>query len=109
MSEDEAKVLADIAAMMSEHVENWPNPRRISTALALIDKTLAAALNSVTPEAYDRAPKHHYWRAGEPDCPRDIKAGNGELHTLRCKVCGLDDPRNPICHADRHFEEARPS
>jgi len=34
--------------------------------------------------------KHVYWAAGEPDCPRDIKARNGELHTLRCKVCGLD-------------------
>jgi len=63
----------------------------------------------MSPEAYDRAPKHRYWGAGEPDCPRDIKAGNGELHTLRCKICGLDDPRNPICHADKHFEAARPS
>lgn len=42
-------------------------------------------------------PKHRYWRPGEPDCPKDIKAGNGELHTLRCKVCGLDDPREDIC------------
>lgn len=22
-------------------------------------------------------PKHHYWGAGEPNCPREIKAGNG--------------------------------
>ncbi len=36
--------------------------------------------------------KHRFWGAGEPDCPRDIKAGNGELHTLRCKVCGEDNP-----------------
>ena len=40
-------------------------------------------------------PKHVYWGAGEPDCPRDIKAANGELHTLRCKHC--DDPKFPIC------------
>lgn len=33
--------------------------------------------------------KHIFWGAGEPDCPREIKAGNGELHTLRCKVCGV--------------------
>lgn len=41
--------------------------------------------------------KHDFWRAGDPDCPRDIKAGNGELHTLRCKRCGLDSPRGQIC------------
>lgn len=44
-------------------------------------------------------PKHRFWRAGETDCPRDVKAPNGELHTLRCKVCGLDDPRDEICRA----------
>lgn len=37
--------------------------------------------------------KHVYWAAGEPDCPREIKAANGELHTLRCKVCGIDSPK----------------
>lgn len=42
-------------------------------------------------------PKHDFWGAGEPDCPREIKAGNGELHTLRCKRCGLDSPRSQIC------------
>ena len=46
-----------------------------------------------------RAPRksHDYWRAGEPDCPKDIKAPNGELHTLRCRVCGLDDPPKMSC------------
>lgn len=42
-------------------------------------------------------PRHDYWRAGEPDCPKDIKAANGELHTLRCRVCGEDDPRTMAC------------
>ena len=41
--------------------------------------------------------RHRFWGAGEPDCPREIKAGNGELHTLRCKVCGQDDPRDDRC------------
>lgn len=40
---------------------------------------------------------HDYWRAGEPDCPKDIKAPNGELHTLRCRVCGQDDPPKMFC------------
>lgn len=47
--------------------------------------------------ALQNPPRHQYWGAGEPDCPREIKAGNGELHTLRCKVCGLDNPRSEIC------------
>ena len=41
--------------------------------------------------------RHLYWGAGEPACPREIKAGNGELHTLRCKVCGQDNPSDRIC------------
>jgi len=42
-------------------------------------------------------PRHQYWVAGEADCPQEIKAPNGELHTLRCKVCGLNNPTNGIC------------
>ncbi len=33
-------------------------------------------------------PRHRFWGAGEPDCPPELKAPNGELHTARCKVCG---------------------
>jgi hypothetical protein len=33
-------------------------------------------------------PRHQFWGAGEPDCPTELKAPNGELHTMRCKVCG---------------------
>jgi hypothetical protein len=40
----EAALLNDIAVMMSEFVDNWPNPKRVSTALKLIAKTLLAAL-----------------------------------------------------------------
>jgi hypothetical protein len=32
--------------------------------------------------------KHRTWGAGEVDCPADIKASNGEIHTRQCKVCG---------------------
>jgi len=41
--------------------------------------------------------KHVFWGAGEPDCPSEIKAGNGELHTLRCKICGQDSMRTSYC------------
>jgi hypothetical protein len=44
-----------------------------------------------------RPPRHRFWGAGEADCPREIKAGNGELHTLRCKTCGQDNPRDDRC------------
>jgi hypothetical protein len=47
----------------------------------------------------EKLPRHHYWMPGEPDCPRELKAGNGELHTLRCKRCGLDSPRDDVCRA----------
>lgn len=47
-------------------------------------------------------PKHVYWGAGEPDCPKDIKAKNGELHTLKCKVCGLENPRDSACRPEQH-------
>lgn len=43
--------------------------------------------------------RHDFWGAGEADCPDDIKAGNGELHTLRCKACGQDNPRDDVCSA----------
>jgi hypothetical protein len=43
--------------------------------------------------------KHKYWQPGERDCPSDIKAPNGELHTLRCKICGQDSPLNDDCSA----------
>jgi hypothetical protein len=33
-------------------------------------------------------PRHQFWGAGEPACPADLLAPNGELHTSRCKVCG---------------------
>jgi len=41
--------------------------------------------------------RHVFWGAGEPDCPSEIKASNGELWKLRCKVCGQDNPNDSIC------------
>jgi hypothetical protein len=50
--------------------------------------------------AIKNPPKHKWWGAGEPDCPKDIKASNGELHTLRCKVCETDQEHaGPFCLA----------
>ena len=59
----------------------------------------AEAKNARLWEALANPPRHVFWGAGEPDCPREIKASNGELHTLRCKICGLENPRDDICRA----------
>jgi hypothetical protein len=42
---DREALLNDIGVMMSEFVDNWPNPKRVETALALIAKTFREALN----------------------------------------------------------------
>jgi hypothetical protein len=62
--------------------------KRLTTQLADRDAKLVELKNP---------PKHHYWCPGEPDCPPELKAPNGELHTMRCKVCGESNPRNQIC------------
>lgn len=43
---------------------------------------------------------HKFFGAGEIDCPKEIKASNGELHTLRCRICGLDNPKSTVCYGD---------
>jgi hypothetical protein len=80
-----------------EHGDEWQKPAEDLQAVA--EATVAALEAEVERlKAWIISPpKHDFWGAGEPNCPRDIKAGNGELHTLRCKVCGLDGPRDPIC------------
>ncbi len=65
-----------------------------------VREMIEAAL-AVSPqlEALRDPPKHSYWRAGDLDCPAELKASNGEMHTLRCKVCSEESPHNPICFA----------
>jgi cell division protein FtsB len=48
LSAEKAELLNDIAVMMSEFVDNWPQPKKVSTALALIAKTLRTTLNAST-------------------------------------------------------------
>lgn len=45
---------------------------------------------------------HKFWNAGDPECPREIKAPNGELHTLRCQRCG-GDGRAPCTTEEKKF------
>lgn len=53
--------------------------------------TMRAALEAAAP-MLAKLRKHDFYNAGEKDCPADIKCSNGELHTLRCRNCGLDNP-----------------
>lgn len=50
--------------------------------------------------------KHVFWGAGEPDCPREIKASNGELTKLLCKVCGDVNTRNRFCLPETTHDQA---
>jgi hypothetical protein len=61
-----------------------------------VDKKIAIIAAALEEAAADTR-RHQFWGAGEPDCPRDIKAPNGELHTLRCKRCGVDNPHDTVC------------
>ena len=70
----------------------FPSDRRMKTLM------IDAALEIERLRGFiAKPPRHKFWGAGEPYCPRDIKAGNGELHTLRCKACGIDNPPDKWC------------
>ena len=80
--------------------------RTLAVELECAERDLAAAQGRIKAlegelanckEFIASPPRHKYWGAGEVDCPSEIKAPNGELHTMRCKVCGLDNPRSEIC------------
>jgi hypothetical protein len=84
---------------MSDLVERLRDKASRGGVIPIHDVTLEAAADEIERlrGLLTNPPRHKFWGAGEADCPREIKAGNGELHTLRCKVCGLDTPRNDIC------------
>lgn len=71
--------------------------RNLLNAIGMAYDAGAASIDrkAIAVEVIRSAPKHEFWGAGEPDCPPEIKARNGELHTLRCKHC--DNPKYPIC------------
>ena len=100
---DEDALRSDILNAMHEPCENCATDiiDAIRPTLAALQARAEAAEaeNARLREAINNPPKHDFWGSGEPDCPREIKARNGELHTLRCKICGIDNPRDDICRA----------
>src|SRR4051812_47397097 len=55
---------------------------------ALVSSGHEPAMSAQARSPAEVLPRHKFWGAGEPDCPQDLKASNGELHSTRCKVCG---------------------
>jgi hypothetical protein len=86
--------LLEQARIAEQYARSRPAPDIRGYVEAMFD---ARHFRALAEAKFDNPPKHRFWGAGEPDCPREIKAGNGELHTLRCKACGLDNPRDEIC------------
>lgn len=89
---------AELDLTNADHIALWLETNTEEPRIAWLAVQIA--------EAFDRAisRKHVSWGPGDPDCPPEIKARNGELHTLRCKVCGQDISRaGEICFGDaRH-------
>lgn len=81
----------------ADHIALWLETNKDNSPLGWLACRIVEAHEARLAEILANPPKHKFWGTGEPDCPSEIKAGNGELHTLRCKVCGLDNPRNAIC------------
>jgi hypothetical protein len=71
------------AIAIARSVDCWREPITADMLAKIIDAAIRMALTN--------PPRHKWWGAGEPDCPKDIKGSNGELHTLRCKLCGTSD------------------
>lgn len=77
----------------ADHIALWLEANMADSGISWLACRIVEAHEAVL----RNPPKHRYWAPGEPDCPKDIKCGNGELHTLRCKVCGQDNPINRVC------------
>ena len=91
-----AKDLAEYAGHSWDELSEEMKEAARVVVLVFYD-AVKASVNRAIAEFIANPPKHKYWAPGEPDCPKDIKCSNGEIHTLRCKICGQDDPRNQIC------------
>lgn len=80
-------------AFNGDSLPDWPTFRTDPNKSKQSNAWIACAHKAA--EIFGR--EHVIWGAGEPDCPKEIKAPNGELHTLQCKVCGSQSPWGRIC------------
>ena len=91
------RLMRELDITSADHIALWLEANMADSSLDWLACRLVEAHESVLLNP----PQHSFWGAGEADCPRDIKAGNGELHTLRCKRCGLDNPGHTACFGVR--------
>jgi hypothetical protein len=89
-----ARLQSDLDITNADHIALWLEANMSDSPLGWLACRIVEAHEAVL----QNPPKHNFWSSGEPGCPSEIKAGNGELHTLRCKHCGQDNPRNDRCH-----------
>lgn len=80
-------------AFNGDSLPDWKTFRNDPKKTAQATAWISTALNAV--EIMRR--EHIFWGAGEHDCPKDLKAPNGQLHTLQCKICGCRNPRDRVC------------
>lgn len=92
-AKETARLQRELDITNADHIALWLEANMADSSLGWLACRIA--------EEHERvltAPQSHVsWGAGDPDCPPELKAGNGELHTLRCKICGTEDFRKPIC------------
>lgn len=81
----------------ADHIALWLEGNALGSTFAWLAVRIVEAHEAALRAFAANPPKHRYWRAGDPGCPRELKVGNGELHTLRCKVCGNEDARSAVC------------
>lgn len=84
-AEREAALREQVATLTAE-LERRPAYQREAALVADVERLTKERDEALSQRA--QVVEHMFWGAGESDCPRDIKAANGELHTLRCKRCG---------------------
>lgn len=113
MTEKLAEASVEVARLSSElditnadHIALWLKANMVESPISWLAVRIIEAHEAVL----RNPPKHKFWRVGDPDCPPELKAGNGELHTLRCKVCGEESNINGPClgrQALREYEERK--
>lgn len=98
-SEETARLTRELDITNADHIALWLEANKDDSSLGWLACRIVEAHEAAIASVLADPPRHKFWGAGETDCPSDLKAGNGELHTLRCKVCGEENLRNDICRA----------
>lgn len=108
----ETAALERVAAMMGEFVDNWPQPKRFHTALALVAKTLRASeaahdLYAACYAAYQQIDGEQYPNLIGP-LHAALAKGDGrqpDLHTITWSVKRMRQMKAALQECEAYFEE----